>query len=220
MNKISAAVFAGITDEEWSSLSALPGMHISHYKKNSRIFHTGDSVCEIGLVLSGCVCIESTDFCGNRSILSQIESGEVFAETYCLCQEPLMVDVTAIEQSQILFLHRDLLQNPIYQHTSWQPKLMGNMLQLSMRKNLLLSNRIFCTSPKTIRERLLTYFTGLAIRTGKPLLELPFDRQQLADYLNVDRSALSKELGKMHRNGLIDYHKSTVLLKQSDYFMR
>lgn len=177
MEKYSAAVFRGITDEDIQELESLSRMHIASFSKNEQIFHAGDHICEMGLVLSGCVCIENTDFWGNRSILSQIEPGEIFAETYVLCQEPLMVDVAAMEDSQILFLPVDLFQNPSWQHTTWQPQLLSNLLTLSMQKNLLLSNRIFCTSPKTIRGRLLTYFSRLSVKTGKSLLELPFDRQ-------------------------------------------
>lgn len=217
MEKYSAAIFCGITEEDIQELETLSRMHIASFLKNEQIFHAGDHIYEMGLVLSGCVCIENTDFLGNRSILSQIEPGEIFAETYVLCQEPLMVDVTAMEDSQILFLPVDLFQNPSWQHTTWQPQLLSNLLTLSMQKNLLLSNRIFCTSPKTIRGRLLTYFSRLSVKTGKSMLELPFDRQQLADYLNVDRSALSKELGKMQKDGLIDYHKSTVRLKKPGF---
>lgn len=216
MNKISSIIFRDISDHEFQEMESLSRMRISSFSKNDPVFHMGDRICEMGLVISGRICIENTDFLGNRSILSQIEAGEVFAETYVLCQEPLMVNVTAMENSQVLFLHKDLFQNPDWQYTSWQPKLLSNMLQLSMQKNLLLSNRIFCTSPKTIRGRLMTYFSSLSVNTGKKMLELPFDRQQLADYLNVDRSALSKELGKMQKDGLIDYHKSTVLLLGKD----
>ena len=86
-----------------------------------------------------------------------------------------------------------------------------------MQKNLLLSNRIFCTSPKTIRSRLLTYFSRLSVKYGSSTIQIPFNRQQLADYLNLDRSALSKELGKMQQDGLIEYHKNTVILKHDEF---
>ena len=83
-------------------------------------------------------------------------------------------------------------------------KLLRNLLTVSMRKNLSLSQRIFCTTPKTVRGRLLTYFSAQAARSGSLQFEIPFNRQQLADYLNVDRSAMSNELGKMQKDRLIE----------------
>ena len=86
------------------------------------------------------------------------------------------------------------------------------MLSIWIRKNLTLSHRIFCTSPKTIRERLLTYLSSQAGKTGSSSFQIPFNRQQMADYLNLDRSALSKELGKMRDEGLITFHKNQFTL--------
>ena len=177
----------------------------------------GDQIRELGVLLSGCIHIENHDLWGNKSILSQIDPGEIFAETYALCQEPMMVDVTAVESCEVLFLDVRLLQNPSYQSASWHGRLLSNLLQVSMQKNLLLSNRIFCTSPKTIRSRLLTYFSRLSVKCCSSIIQIPFNRQQFADYLNLDRSALSKELGKMQQDGLIEYHKNTVILKHDEF---
>ena len=129
-----------------------------------------------------------------------------------------MVDVTAVENCQVLFLNVQLLQNPSYQSASWHGRLLSNLLQVSMQKNLLLSNRIFCTSPKTIRSRLLTYFSRLSVKYGSSTIQIPFNRQQLADYLNLDRSALSKELGKMQQDGLIEYHKNMIYLAKDNLY--
>lgn len=217
MEKIQSILFQGVNDEDWAQLEKLSGIRITSYEKNERIFHMGDLIHEIGLLLSGCIHIENHDLWGNKSILSQIDPGEIFAETYALCQEPMMVDVTAVENCQVLFLDIQLLQNPSYRSASWHGKLLSNLLQVSMQKNLLLSNRIFCTSPKTIRSRLLTYFSRLSVKCGSSTIQIPFNRQQLADYLNLDRSALSKELGKMQQDGLIEYHKNTVVLKHDEF---
>ena len=217
MRKIQSILFQGFTDEDWTQLEQLSGIHITSYEKNERIFHMGDRIHEIGVLLSGCIHIENHDLWGNKSILSQIDPGEIFAETYALCQEPMMVDVTAVENCQVLFLNVQLLQNPSYQSASWHGRLLSNLLQVSMQKNLLLSNRIFCTSPKTIRSRLLTYFSRLSVKYDSSTIQIPFNRQQLADYLNLDRSALSKELGKMQQDGLIEYHKNTVVLKHDEF---
>lgn len=96
---------------------------------------------------------------------------------------------------------------------SWQKKLLKNILHVSMQKNLSLSSRIFCTAPKTIRGRLLTYLSAQSMKAGSSTFDIPFNRQQLADYLNLDRSALSKELGKMRDEGLLEFYKNTFKLK-------
>ena len=93
-------------------------------------------------------------------------------------------------------------------------KLLRNLLTVSMRKNLSLSQRIFCTTPKTVRGRLLTYFSAQAARSGSLQFEIPFNRQQLADYLNLDRSALSKELCKMRDEGLLTFEKNRFALNE------
>ncbi len=90
---------------------------------------------------------------------------------------------------------------------------MSNLLELTAQKNITLSQRIFCTSAKTIRARLLTYLSAVSVQSGSTTFEIPFDRQQLAEYLNLDRSALSKELGRMRDDGLIDFHKNSFKLK-------
>ena len=92
--------------------------------------------------------------------------------------------------------------------------LLRRLLAVSMRKNLSLSQRIFCTTPKTVRGRLLTYFSAQAARCGRMAFEVPFNRQQMADYLNLDRSALSKELCKMRDEGLLEFDKNRFVLKQ------
>ena len=187
-------------------------MRQASYSRNETIFHTGDTPREIGIVETGSVNIENTDLWGNRCILSNVAPGQLFAETYVLCQEPMLVSAVAAEDCQITFLNLSLLLDLRYSHTSWHQKLQSSLLYIFARKNLTLSSRIFCTTPKTIRERLLTYLSGISLKAGSSTFQIPFDRQQLADYLNLDRSALSKELGKMKRDGLIDFYKNTFQL--------
>ena len=90
----------------------------------------------------------------------------------------------------------------------------GNLVYIFAQKNRALSARIFCTSAKTIRGRLVTYLSAQAVEAGSSAFSIPFDRQQLADYLNVDRSALSKELGRMRDEGLLEFHKNRFLLQR------
>ena len=183
------------------------------YRKGDVIFGAGSIVTDIGLVLSGSVRIEHTDLWGNKSILGITPAGDVFAESYaCIPNEPMMVDAVANEDCDILFISVPKLFTPSPVYGS-QNRLIQNLVIISAEKNLQLSRRSLHTSPKTIRGRLFSYFSQQASAQGSNKIRIPFDRQQLADYLNVDRSALSKELGKMRDDGLIEYNKNTFRIK-------
>ncbi len=183
------------------------------YKKGEVIFAAGSMVTEIGLVLSGSVRIEHTDLWGDKGILNITPAGGVFAESYaCIPDEPMLVDAVANEDSDILFINVPGLFSfgPLWES---QNRLIQNLLMISAEKNLQLSRRSLHTSPKTIRGRLFSYFSQQVSAQGSSRITIPFDRQQLADYLNLDRSALSKELGKMKRDGLIAYHRNRFEIK-------
>lgn len=183
------------------------------YRKGLVIWGRGSIVTDIGLILSGNIRIEHTDLWGNKSILGIISTGEVFAESYaCIPNEPMMVDAVANEDCDILFINIPRLFTPCSLCGS-QNRLIHNLVMISAAKNLQLSRRILHTSSKTIRGRLSSYFSQQITAQGSQKIVIPFDRQQLADYLNLDRSALSKELGKMRNDGLIEYNKNTFTIK-------
>ena len=185
----------------------------SGYRKGELILISGSIITEIGLVLSGSVRIEHTDLWGNKSILGIIPAGGVFAESYaCIPGEPMLADAAANENCEVLFINVPRLFIPCPDCRS-QNRLIQNLVIISAEKNLQLSRRSLHTSPKSIRGRLFSYFSQQVSAQGNSRIGIPFDRQQLADYLNVDRSALSKELGKMKKDGLIDYHKNTFEIK-------
>ena len=212
MEKIISPLFQNLTDAEWSELSGANCLRVRRFARNAIIFHAGDTVYETGIVLSGSVNIEA-DLLGNKSILSNIQPGGVFAETYAFCREPIMVDAVSVLPSEVLFLNLELLTG-VYAGTAWASKILQNMLHISIHKNLTLSTRILCTTPKTIRGRLLIYLSAQAAKRHSPDFQIPFNRQQLADYLNLDRSALSKELGKMRDEGILEFHKNHFILHQ------
>lgn len=178
------------------------------YRKGQRVLRAGETTSRMGLVLEGSVFIENNDLWGNRNILSLAEAGQFFAETYAFLKtEPLLVDVTANEKSSILFLDIGSLSD-IPSPTAWQVRIISNLLMISSQKNLHLSGRSFHTAPKSIRGRVMSYLNTVALQKKSASFDIPFDRQQLADYLNVERSALSKELGKMQKDGLIETRKN------------
>lgn len=213
MMMLSSPLFRGFGETELQQLKGCSSVRNASFAKGDIIFHTGEIVHEIGFVLEGSINIENIDLWGNKSILSHVSAGQVFAETYALCGEPMLVDAVAAENCTILFLNLDRMKNGPAPQPEWAAKIMQNMLLVSVQKNLALSNRIFCTSAKTIRGRLLTYLSAMSVKAGSTTFQIPFDRQQLADYLNLDRSALSKELGKMRDDGMIEFYKNTFKLK-------
>lgn len=188
-------------------------LRTNRYGKGEVIFGAGSVVTDIGLVLSGSVRIEYTDLWGNKNILGIIPAGGVFAESYaCIPDEPMMVDAVANEECSIMFISVPRLFMPCPACKN-QNRLIQNLVVISAGKNLQLSRRSMHTSPKTIRGRLFSYFSQMVSAQGSNKIIIPFDRQQLADYLNLDRSALSKELGKMRKDGLIAYHKNIFEIK-------
>ena len=202
-------IFNGMTpDEIDQALNELCAIEKA-YKKNSLILRAGDITDSLGLVLSGSVTIESNDMWGNRTILSNVGEGGFFAETYALLEnEPLLVDVRANENCRILFFKVGSLKKLKSNMNLWSFKLISNLLMISANKNLHLSGRSFHTSPKTIRGRVMAYLNSVSLKKDSNEFDIPFDRQQLADYLNLERSALSKELGKMKKDGLIEVRKN------------
>ena len=209
-------LFQGISDAETREcLEALQAQEKS-YPKGSIILHAGNPTDRMGLVLSGGVTMESNDVWGNRTILGHAGAGEVFAETYALLPEEIMlVDVAAKEDSRILFL---TLGSRFINMTgsAWKDQLMKNLLRICAQKNLALSGRSFHTSPKSARGRLLSYLNAVALRQHADEFDIPFNRQQLADYLNLERTNMSKELGRMQRDGLLEFRKNHFHLLQTD----
>ena len=179
------------------------------YKKGEILFPEGSPTEQIGVVLIGRVIIELGDVWGNNSVLSSIGPGGIFAETYaCIPGEPLMVNVTAAEDTEALLLNIRRVLEPCSKVCPYHVRLVRNLLALCAGKNLQLSRRVLHTGPKSIRKRLLSYFSEYIKRTGSYSFDIPYNRQQLADYLSVERSALSNELSIMQRDGLIRYEKN------------
>ena len=209
---LKTRLFRGFTTEEL--IDALRALHAHgrNYQKGDWILASGETIIEIGLVLQGSVLIENNDVWGNRSIMEKVPRGQAFTVTYALQSNlPIPIDVTAAEPCSVMFLDVPVIQeNQTAQ--IWHVKFLSNILRLTAARNYALITRGMHTQPKTVRERVLSYLGTEAKTAGSLSFTIPFDRQQMADYLNLDRSALSKELGKMKKEGLIDYKKNRFKL--------
>ena len=150
-------------------------------------------------------------FCSGMSY--EPMAGGFFAETYAwLCDEVVLVDVVANEECRILFLTVAILRGLSLAREPWAAKLTANLLSISAQKNLALTGRSFHTAPKSARARIMAYLNTVALQMQSREFDIPFDRQQLADYLNLERSAMSKELGRMRDEGLIRTRKNHFTL--------
>ncbi|MBE6995843.1 MAG: Crp/Fnr family transcriptional regulator [Ruminococcaceae bacterium] len=210
-------LFHGITPEELKEMLLCLRAETKSYRRGEVIFRAGDTVSDLGLVLSGSVSVENDDVWGNKSILDRVQPGQAFAETYaCVPGAPLMISAVATEPAEILFLDMSRVLYPCSNACGFHNKLVRNLLAIASQKNLNLSRRIFHTSSKSIRGRLLSYLSFQSMQQGSREFVIPFNRQQLADYLSVDRSALSNELSKMQRDGLIRVERSHFRLLSVD----
>lgn len=206
-------LFRGTSPQETEEMLACLGAERRSFAKGERIYRAGDTVTALGVVLQGSVLIESSDLWGNTSVLDSVGPGQIFAETYACCPgEPLMVDVTAAEAAEVLFLRMERILQVCPNSCPHHSRLIRNLLTLSSQKNLTLSRKIFYTSPKTIRGRLLSYLSSQALRSGSRSFTIPFNRQQLADYLSVNRSAMSQELCQLRDEGRIRFRRNHFAL--------
>ena len=215
------ALFTGNSPKEIESTLSCIGCQEKHYEKGSMICSAGSSMDALGMVLTGQISIEHYDFWGNRTVMAAIGQGQIFGETYaCMPQEPLMVDVVARTEVQVLWLKVHRILHICDHGCPVHSQLIERLMMILARNNLNLSYKISHTTPKSIRGRLLSYLSHQATQYGGNQFSIPFDRQQLADYLHVDRSALSNELSKMQREGLLDYHKDQFILhrKMTEHF--
>lgn len=202
-------LFRGIDTAELDALLPCLGAIERQYKKGDIILKEGVPTEHLGIILSGLAIIERSDVWGNNSILGYAATNAVFAETYaCLPKEPLRIRVTAAEDTTVLLLNVSRVLHTCQNVCGFHTKLIRNLLTVSAEKNLQLSDRILYTTSKSIRGRLLSYFSDQVKRNGSFEFSIPLNRQQLADYLSVDRSAMSNELSKMQKEGLLRYRKN------------
>ncbi len=206
-------LFRGLRAEEVKAVLSCLGAREKAYKKDELIYRTGDLVTEVGLVESGSVNIVVNLYWGNSNIFGHIEKGKTFAETYAAIPgKELLCDVLAAEDSKVIFLNMNKLLTTCQNSCVFHQRLIQNLLRISATKNLNFFTRMMHIAPKSIREKMLSYLSEQALKNGSVDFTIPFSRQQLADYLGVDRSALSNELSKMQKDGLIRYHKNQFTL--------
>ena len=201
-----SALFNGFDETEVNNLLGSLNAREKRFRKGAMIFHSGDVISTLCFVITGSVTIESNDMWGNRTILNLVSKGQFFAESYALLpDEPMLVDVCANADCTIVYLD---MKSVSRLDESMRVRLLANLLTITTRKNLHLSSRSFHTAPRQVRGRIMAYLNTVSVQKNSREFDIPFDRQQLADYLNVERSVLSNELSKMQKDGLIRCRKN------------
>ena len=201
-------LFRVIPAGELTALLAQASAREARFQKGDLLLRRGEVTGRLGLVLEGTVHIIREDFWGNRSIVGLAGPGEVLAESYALAGEPLSVSVLAASDGAALFLDARHLTDA---------RLTDNLLSLLARKNLMLTGKMRHMACRTTRDKLLSYLSAQALAAGGSEFDIPMDRQQLADYLAVDRSAMSAALGKLRDEGVLTFRKNHFhLLRQGE----
>ena len=184
------------------------------FPKDTFLLRTGDTAESIGLVLSGSVLVVQEDIWGNRNILSKAGPGQTFAAAYA-CAPGSLLNVSVLAETPVtaMFLNVKRVLNVCPSACEHHSRIIRNLLGELAEKNLRFGEKLAHMGQRTTRAKLMSYFSAEAQRLGSYEFDIPFSRQQLADYLAVERSGLSLELGKMRSEGLLDFHKSHFILK-------
>lgn len=198
-------LFAGISVESLRSLMGCLAARTQTYSKGAPVFIEGDPAGFIGFVLEGAVQIVRDDFYGNRSLLMVAEQGETFGESFaCANVKTMPLSGLAAQDCTILWLECKRMLSVCTNACGFHNALVKNLLQEVAQKNLLLSQKVQFMSQKTTREKLMAYLQDQAKRKNTTEFTISLDRQALADYLGVERSAMSAELSKLRKAGVLD----------------
>jgi CRP-like cAMP-binding protein len=210
----NSPVFWGMSDDELTGLLECFNARVRTYDAGEMIIRQGDMISNIYLILEGTVNIEKDSYWGRRIIISQLSTNDNLALAFVASKNvESSVDAIASCDTKVLILNyqkcTSMCQNACTRHRL----LIGNLFEILSKENIELIQKIENISQKTIRDKLLTYLSNEAKKNKSNLFEIPFNRQDLADYLNIDRSAMSFELSKLQKEGLIKYEKNKFTLK-------
>lgn len=202
-------LFEEIEEENLTAMIGCLGAKVISVEKEETIFSEGTPAKYIGLVLSGAVQMVQDDFYGNRTIVTRIEANGLFGESFaCAGTDALPVSFIASKSGEIMLFDCNRITNTCCNACSFHKQVIFNLLHLVARKNLDFHQKIEITSKRTTREKIMAYLLSVAKQNNSQSFTIPYDRQALADYLGVERSAMSAEISKLRKEGIIECHKS------------
>lgn len=198
-------LFYGIEQDDLLKMLDCLGAKTAAFEKKYTIFAQGKPVRHIGIMLAGSAQVVLVDFYGNRSIISGISPSEVFGEAFACAQEQsLPQEIIASEDCEVMLLDSRHILHTCSNSCGFHHQLIFNLMKDLATKNIRFHQKIEITSKRTTREKLMAYLMFEAKRAGSSSFDIAFDRQELADYLQVDRSGLSAEISRMRREGIIE----------------
>lgn len=207
---VNSPLFAGIKAEERKAMLSCIGYHIGTFRKGEIVAFEAENIRHIGIVISGAVDMVKEDLWGNKTMLVRIRKNEIFGETFACGSDSLSVVTFLVsEEAQILFMPFDRVMHSCTMACQFHHRLIENMVKVIANKNRDLMQKVDVVSKRTIREKLLAYLSIQAQQQNSRYFEIPMGRVELAEYLCIDRSALTRELVKMKEDGLIDYDKNS-----------
>ena len=202
-------LFENIEEKDLLVMLHCLGSKVVQFDKKYTIFAEGSPARYIGILLSGSAQVVQIDYYGNRSILTELSPTEVFAEAFaCAEVKEIPISVIANEPCEVMLIDGDHILHTCSNHCVFHQQLIFNLMKDLANKTIQFHQRIEITSKRSTREKLLTYLFLQAKKENSNSFEIPFDRQELADYLEVDRSGLSAEIGKLQREGMIESRKN------------
>ncbi|MDR0851994.1 MAG: Crp/Fnr family transcriptional regulator [Clostridiales Family XIII bacterium] len=211
-------LFAGIGHDDFNAMLNCLGASLRSYPKGGTVYFEGDTVTEIGVVVSGRLHLVKDDVWGNTSIVTEISPPDMFAEAVvCSGIGRIPVSVLAKEESEILFIDYKRVVTSCSSACTFHAKLIRNMLRILAQKNVLLSAKMEHITKRTTKEKLLSYLTEQARQENNRRFDIPYNRQELADFLSVERSALSAEMSKLKADGTINYQKNHFEILKNPY---
>ena len=206
-------LFADVSDGEITKMLGCLDARVLQFPKRSTVIADGAPAAKLGILLSGAVQMVQLDYYGNRSILAEMEAGELFGEEFACAEVPEMpVSVVATEPCEVMLIDCQHILHTCARNCAHHQQMIYNLMRNMAQKNISYHQHIEITSKRTTREKLMAYLTLIAKRTGTSSFEIPFDRQELADYLEVDRSGLSAEIGKLRREGVLECERNRFTL--------
>lgn len=211
----ACTLFEGIDIQDFEPVLGCLGAKKISRDKNQIVFCEGDPAHHVGIVLSGAAQIIKEDYYGNRSIVASIAPSQLFGESFaCAGIEHMPVSVIASEKSEFLLIDCRRITKICSNACGFHSRMILNLLHVVAAKNLMFNRKMEILSKRTTREKLMTYLLDQAKHHSNNTFEIPFDRQELADYLGVERSALSAEIGKLRKDGILESNRSTFTLIQ------
>ena len=206
-------LFEGIAEPELPGMLSCMQAHVHACAKNQAVLREGDPAGTIGIVLSGGIQVEKTDYYENRTLLARLEPPELLGEAFaCAGVQQLPVSVIAVQDSEVLLIPCKRILTTCANCCEFHTRVIYNLLRIVASKNLMLNQKIEFLSKRTTKEKLMAFLLAQAKQNGSRTFSIPYDRQALADYLGVERSAMSAELSRLRREGKIDFYKNQFKL--------